>query len=800
MKDKGKWKPLGAASEQAENKDSELEDVIMVDVEESTLETSGVEENLLETEDNEADTVKAASKFSGKILSKGRRKTRSGTRDTTPYFPRGGDSVYFGTHSYNHSVSRGQGSNSSKHVYTSELLSEIMKAVTNCPRTGGNRNEPMKTKPTVESVMHFIRLSEAVHIRRMKSEASSSRKSRRDSTKKGNMLLRDVYLKAATDNVSLKKDKRFRYIPNAVEKGVKEKVFRIAFVLNLYREGWFIGDGEEDCKKSSLHGKQRMHPYDAASVAFFQYIDNNRIPPYLVDLVDMLPQSVFYNGGVFIEIREYRPLSLFCEEICRSCVGEFEDGQEKGKMKDGDLSSWKAGQESEAQKDVKQAPSTLMPSVAKGKGNRNSVSIEEGFNCSKRITYLKSTNLSQLGDLNGIVKGIERNEITKDSLDRDDIKGFGCWDTGEEPAKRDASLSPEESDKSRKVTSVLTEADYEALMTKCGFGKGSSTLNNDSGSDSRSSDSDIRLSEDNLLELEKEIVNLTHSSICLNPSGLVACIQNLLKFRDSIILSNDGCKEMLDENSLRDIYASSSEIHHTSTANVSPSSENPVVGKLKDRPSSVFSPSKIKLTDFLRLYQKPDSTYTPFSMYDPLSGISGNLRSFLNPNCKLDIDPLSKTPGKRAHDNEPTVDPPPPLPEYSSKEALPGSTPMPVKFIHFKGKAGHSVLEVRLLPIGEYEGVLRTAITSNSKAKICTFHLGNKEAAEAYLMEFKKAQTSEGNALVDEKSIFHHNKNTLPTKPNSIQYRVANSSKATTISSPGPLGKSNIPTIKSPLK
>ena len=188
-------------------------------------------------------------------------------------------------------------SNLSKHVYTSELLSEIMKAVTNGSRMGPSRGEPMRIKPTVESVMHFIKLSGAVHLRRMKHDCSSSRsgnRGRKDSPRSVNRLMKELYVKASAEPSfsAPRKDRRFRYIPDSLCVGAEQNAFHTAFVINLHRDGWFIGDSAEDSHISQPHASQRMHPYDIPSIAFLDDIDNHRMPPYLVDILDMLPERL----------------------------------------------------------------------------------------------------------------------------------------------------------------------------------------------------------------------------------------------------------------------------------------------------------------------------------------------------------------------------------------------------------------------------------------------------------------------------------------------------------------------------
>ena len=188
-------------------------------------------------------------------------------------------------------------------------------------------------------------------------------------------------------------------------------------------------------------------------------------------------------------------------------------------------------------------PSSLMPSVARNKSKSGKYgSSDRGLKFKRWFVYLRPSNLTQLRDLEGLSSGIKRKKIDIESLNRTDPYGFGFWDTGDRTAV--GKEMKEELPEAKKVKNVLTDLDYEALMTKCGF------RSNSSVSDGRAGDGDddegFQLSNDDLIEIEKHFVNLANSSICLNPSGLVSCVHNLINYRDRYVMSNEDSAENLD--------------------------------------------------------------------------------------------------------------------------------------------------------------------------------------------------------------------------------------------------------------
>ena len=90
------------------------------------------------------------------------------------------------------------------------------------------------------------------------------------------------------------------------------------------------------------------------------------------------------------------------------------------------------------------------------------------------------------------------------------------------------------------------------------------------------------------------------------------------------------------------------------------------------------------------------------------------------------------------------------------------------------------------MPMGEYEGIVRTGIDSGHKGKTYTVHIGSREDALSYILQFKNNLLNEGNTLLEEKSFVHHPASSLQkkTKPNISESSAPNTSQMASNGSP----------------
>ncbi len=76
-------------------------------------------------------------------------------------------------------------------------------------------------------------------------------------------------------------------------------------VLTLYpaNEGYTLALKIQD----ALENETALIPYDDNEL--LNFIDNQQLPPMLVELLEEVGAHVFYDGCVFVEVRDFREIS-----------------------------------------------------------------------------------------------------------------------------------------------------------------------------------------------------------------------------------------------------------------------------------------------------------------------------------------------------------------------------------------------------------------------------------------------------------------------------------------------------------